>query len=229
MVPVPALPPVPATLFVRLRVSLSADLDVLTRFYFSYTGTPPDDATCASFASSILTFAVDEFVPYMPTTSAIEEVEVTDLTSPTAGTGVSASHHAGTAVDQGLPANSAVLINLSIARRYRGGKPRRYLALGTIGDLATPQTWVAGSVTNWLAAFDAFIADCLTLTVAGCNLSQHVNVSYYESFTAVTNPITGRTKDVPKLRVGGPVVDAIVGASVNTKVGSQRRRTLIRS
>lgn len=225
----PALPPVPSTLFVRLRTSLSADLDVLTRWFFTYTGTPPMNAACVTIASDVMTFALDEFVPYMPTTSALEEVEVTDLTSPTSGTGVFVAHHAGTNVGGPIPANACVLANLTIARRYRGGKPRRYLPIGTDSDMLSPQTWESASLANWLAAFNAFIADCETIAVSGTNVAQHVNVSYYESFTAVTNPITGRTKDVPKLRTGGPVIDAISGVSINPKIASQRRRTLIRS
>ena len=53
-----------------------------------------------------------------------------------------------------------------------------------------------------------------------------VNVSYYEGFEVVTDLRTGRSRDVPQLRPGGPAVDKITGFSINPKLGSQRRRNL---
>jgi hypothetical protein len=57
-------------------------------------------------------------------------------------------------------------------------------------------------------------------------MHQLVSVSYYEGFTSVTNPITGRTKDVSKLRTGGPVVDVVSAIIVANGPKSQRRRNL---
>jgi hypothetical protein len=50
-----------------------------------------------------------------------------------------------------------------------------------------------------------------------------VNVSYYNGFTVVTNPTTGRARNVPTLR-GTPVVDTVTGIVARVQVGSQRRR-----
>ena len=225
----PALPAVPSVLFVRAKITVGADLDVLTRFYFQYSGTAPTNAVCATIASTLFTYFADEFAVYMPTTSAVTGMYVQDLTSATAGAGEHTGSTAGTGDTQGLPASTAALFNLAIDRRYRGGKPRRYIALGGIGDLETPQTWVSASATNFLAAFNEFISDALAIDDSGTDLGVHVSVSYYDGFTAVTNPITGRTKDVPKLRTGGPVIDEVAGVSVNPRLGSQRRRNLLRS
>ncbi|MGH9123011.1 MAG: hypothetical protein ACRDYC_13890, partial [Acidimicrobiales bacterium] len=55
------------------------------------------------------------------------------------------------------------------------------------------------------------------------------SISYYKGFTSVLNPVTGRTRDVPKVRAGAdlPVpIDTVTALIVNPKPGSQRRRQL---
>lgn len=66
----------------------------------------------------------------------------------------------------------------------------------------------------------------LTHTPSTLRLINQVNVSYYEGFEVVTDPVTGRSRNVPQLRPGGPVVDKITGFSINPKLGSQRLRNL---
>ncbi|MGO9750265.1 MAG: hypothetical protein ACLP8S_05560 [Solirubrobacteraceae bacterium] len=70
------------------------------------------------------------------------------------------------------------------------------------------------------------MAGLLTHTPATFRLIGQVNVSYYEGFQVVTDPLTGRSRNVSQLRSEGPVVDRITGFSINPKLGSQRGRNL---
>jgi len=56
--------------------------------------------------------------------------------------------------------------------------------------------------------------------------ASQVNVSYYEGFKVVTDPRTGRSRNVSLVRPEGTAIDAITGFSSNPKLGSQRLRNL---
>jgi hypothetical protein len=45
---------------------------------------------------------------------------------------------------------------------------------------------------------------------------RQVNVSYYEGFRVVTDPVTGRSRNVSQLRSEGPEVDRITGFSIHS-------------
>ncbi len=70
------------------------------------------------------------------------------------------------------------------------------------------------------------MAGLLTNTPTTLRLLGQVNVSYYEGFKVVTDPLTGRSRNVSQLRPEGPAVDRITSFSINPKLGSQRRRNL---
>lgn len=150
-------------------------------------------------------------------------VKVTDLSSSSGGVGEHSQSTAGTGNVASLPGGTSVLVNYLINRRYRGGKPRSYFPWGSETEMATRQSWVGTFITDCTSALTTYFAAVIGLVVGGTTLTSHVNVSYYEGFTVVTNPVTGRSRNVPKLRTT-PVVDDILSWSVSAKPGSQRRR-----
>lgn len=225
----PALVDQPNVMRVRTTWELGADLNVASQMHFLWSGTTPDNASCASLATSAHASAVTNLVPLLGTESSLRSVEFTDLSTPSSGTGEHIALTTGTRSGSDIPAGSCVLMNIQIPRRYRGGKPRVYWPLGTASDMDTPTNWLSGSVTAFLAGIAQYIDDIIALTHSGTIMGSLVNISYYSGFTAVLNPITGRTRDVPTPRTVAITPDVFTGISVNERVGSQRRRNLMGS
>jgi len=220
---VPALPPVPSVLSIVLQYSIGADPLSITRLHYKFTGTPPVAADLNTFASGVFAAWQNNQALSTHPTVTLKEVVVTDLTSATGAQGIHTGTAAGTAGGGQLPASAAVLVNYKVNRRYRGGKPRTYWPMGTDTDLNNPQTWLPASITNFNQRVQGFNSAVSALTWAGASISFPANVSYFQGFTVVTDPVTGRSRNIPKLRTS-PVVDQISAIVVNATVGSQRRR-----
>jgi hypothetical protein len=195
--------------------------------HFAYTGTAPDDASCASLATSAYASAVTNIVPLLGTESSLHGVEFTDLTSTSSGTGEHIANTTGTRSGSDTPAGAAVLMNIHISRRYRGGKPRVYWPLGTASDIDTPTNWLSGSVTAFLAGIAQYIDDIIALTHTGTTMGSLVNISDYAGFNTVGPDLEGRFKYPPKLRSVAIAPDVFTGITINPRIGSQRRRNLM--
>lgn len=222
----PALPDVPSVLKVVYEFSDGLDFAAIVREYFSYAGTAPTDAVCDAIAADIYAAFVSDLIPLTPSGSQILGVTVTDLTSPTSGTGVHSAITGGSRAGLLLTGGSCVLTNKHIARRYRGGKPRSYWPFFTVDDILTPQTWKAASVSGAQSAFDSFYAAVLAVAESGTTTLAPVNVSYYSGFTVrPTPPIAGvRAKNISTPRAAA-LVDPIASITVHSAPASQRRRT----
>jgi hypothetical protein len=220
----PALPDYPNVLKVRTLFEVGTDATVATTWHFAYTGTAPSNATCTTIAADILAGAVTHLLPAMSGSVNLLGVQVQDLTSATAGFGESLGTHSGTRSGSPLPGSTCVLINQPIDRRYRGGKPRTYWPFGSGADLTDPQAWASAAISDFIDAIQLYLDVILALVVSGTTISDWVSISYYSGFTAVLNPITGRTRDVPKVRSAAIAPDVINTFTVNPKPGSQRRR-----
>lgn len=217
----PALPTIPNVLKARLLWSVSSDVDVSTTWYFAYSGTAPSNSDCTSLANTIYT-AIAAFGEDWDVDTTLTGVEVIDLSSVSGGVGVHAGSTGGN-LNAPLSAATCVLVNYQIARRYRGGRPRSYLPWGDQTKVGNRQTWGA----TFVSAVETHLSDIFNgiigSTAGGTTISQHVNVSYYEGFTVVTSPTSGRARNVPKLRTT-PLVDTIASYSVSTRLANQRRR-----
>lgn len=223
----PPLPVVPNVVRVTHTFILGTDLTATTRFHWNYTGTPPDNAACGVFATSLRGLAAAHLASVISAENTLSAISVQDLSSSSGGFGEDTSGVAGTRSGGTLTAGTAVLLSGPIARRYRGGKPRTYWPFGTADDLLSANQWSTSAQSDFINALSAYEADFDGQSSGGCTIGQLVSVSYYEGFTSVLNPITGRTKDVAKLRVGGPVVDILTSIAVNPRPASQRRRNQI--
>lgn len=218
----PALPDVPNVLRADLQWTVGGDLDVITRLFFRYSGGPPSSADAVSLAASIYGDAAAMKALWESGTDLIG-VKVTDLSSATGGVGEHAQTTSGTGATASMPGSVAVLVNYLITRRYRGGKPRSYLPFGSEADIATRQSWVGTFVTAVDSALSTFFGAVIGTVGGGTTITAHVNVSYYEGFTVVVNPITHRSKNVSNPRTT-PLVDTILSWTVSSRPGSQRRR-----
>lgn len=220
----PALPPVPNTLRCDFQFAVGADLTALVRWHLRYSGGPPSSSDLNSIAGGITGFYNTNIKPLVGAQVTLEQVTLVDIASSTGAQGSSVVSIVGTLVGTPLSGGTAVLVNHLINRRYRGGKPRAYWPGGTSSSLSTASKWTTSFVNSWNSGLASFLTSVLGLTSGSTTLTALVNVSYYQGFTNVTNPITGRVRAVPKLRAGGPVVDVVTLQQTNFIPGTQRRR-----
>jgi hypothetical protein len=218
----PALPPVPNVMKVTLSFHMSTDLDVIVRFFLGFTGGGSTNTVLTAFAGQIHSAWMSEFGNSMAGTTSLTQVEVVDLTSSTAGIGIDTTVSTGTSPGTELAAGTAFLLNFQVQRRYRGGKPRAYLPLGTSTNVLDAQHWNTGFPPAVVTAWNGFIAALQAAAPAGSSALNQVSVSYYKGFTVFTGS-TGRAHNVSTPRPT-PVVDAIIGHSGNPRFASQRRR-----
>jgi hypothetical protein len=220
---VSALPPVPGVVKVTLKQLLGSDLDCLNRFFIAYTGTAPTNATIATFAASVAANWATDIKSLASANVELVLVDCEDLTSSTAAVGSSVAATLGTRAGVGFPAATCALLNLHIARRYRGGKPRHYMPWGVTADINTVQTWSAGFIAAAKAGWDSFMTANEAAVWAGGTITGEVNVSYYEGFTNVPYGTPTKYRRTPTLRVS-PLVDAVQSVTCNQSFASQRRR-----
>jgi hypothetical protein len=154
---------------------------------------------------------------------ALHDVTITDMSSSTGSIGTWTGSEEGTSAGNALPASACALVNHEISRRYRGGRPRTYVRCGRSQDLNGTNEWTSGFQSSVLEAWQDWIASILAVSTLSITLENIINISYYEGFTPFETP-SGRYKNIPNLRTGGPVKDNIVSSVVAIKVASQRRR-----
>ena len=219
-----ALPPAAHVLKVQLKWTVGVDVSCFNVLHFNYAGSAPNNTDCNNIATAVDAGVAAGLTLSQHPTTILTEVLVTDLTSPTSGFGTHVGTRAGTAGGGPLPANTAVLVNYAIQRRYRGGKPRSYFPMGTDTDLQDAQTWTSAAQTNFYNHFQASLAAWFAITWPGGNITGLVSLSYVESHTwSQNNPPNGPWKSHPVYRAT-PIADPITASSVNKSVGTQRRR-----
>lgn len=221
----PALPPVPGVIRVVQKHTLQEDVDVVNHQYFSYSSAAPIQADLDSLATAAWTSWNTNLMALLAAELIHTDTIATDLGSALGLQSIHTGTLAGSDATATLGAGTALVVKFHVRRRYRGGHPRNYLAGVTQQHLADVQTWTAGTLTAFTDGFDAYIDDIEAHAFGALVMTLQANVSWFEGFTNFTFP-SGRVRALPKLRVGGPIVDVISTISVNPKLASQRRRNL---
>lgn len=218
-----ALPPVPLTVRLQLKHTFGGDTDLMFRIYVSYTGSAPTDAECTTFAGAVASAWSAHLASQICGNVDLVEVVAEDLSSASAGVGLWTGSDASSGGVWDGALSTASLINFQIARRYRGGKPRVYLPPMGSAALTSPKLWNSTYQGNMTTGFTAFITAILAAGWSGAGTLTQVNVSYYSGFTVFMTP-SGRARNIPKLRTGGPVTDPVVGIACNAVPASVRKR-----
>jgi hypothetical protein len=195
----------------------------LTRFFISYSGTAPTNSDLDTFCTAVSTAYGTNLKSLADTGGGLKEVDASDLSSATGAIGVWTGSIAGTRGSTFIGAGTSLIESYKIARRYRGGHPRGYWPFGIQTDMLDRNTWKGTFTAACDTGFAAFFTAVLAAGWTGAGTLLHTNVSYYQGFTVVTNPITGRARNVPSLR-GTPVVDTVTSLFTQGQIGSQRRR-----
>lgn len=219
------MPPLPSpgqVVEIKLVGNLGSDADLLNRLFMSYTGSPPAVGDLLTFSNAIATAWQSDLASLISSDYTLENVVVTDLSSDTGATANTTPAYAGTD-SSGCNAGTALVVKLEIARRYRGGHPRKYLGGISNAHVTADQKWNATYLDSMDAGWTSFSGDIVAATPSGMGTGAMVNVSWFSGFTAVENPITHRYRNVPTLRAT-PLLDVITGYLLNPNLASQRRR-----
>jgi hypothetical protein len=212
---------------VRLNMAyaLQGTPHCLNRIYLHYTGTPPTSLDLGGFCNAVTAAWATNLRSLFGPQMTFGPPNAEDLGSSSGASGAGSGTSTGSRTGLAIAAGSSINVRFLIARRYRGGKPKVYLSAGEAADVVAGNLWSGAMVTATATGWQAFMSAILPTPWTGAGTVSHVNVSYYNGFTVVTNPVTGRARNVPTLR-GTPLVDTITGYSVDPQMGSQRRRNL---
>lgn len=213
----------PGVLNFKWKHTLGGDLDVLNGFYMTYTGTPPSNAQLVALGAVQATEWGTEFAPLTDNDTELTSVEITDLSSSTSAQGTADVGVTGTRTGSYLPASTCVLLNFTVARRYRGGKPKVFLPVGVQADLNTAQSWENTFVASCVTAWNAVIAATIAAPWTGGVIVGQSNVSYYSGSTVELYGTPQRARNIPTYRPA-PLVNAISGVSGSVVISTQRRR-----
>lgn len=217
-VPLPDVPCVRVRLIYLELASNAAG----NRFYLSYSGSAPTGANCTTLASDIASAWNSNMAALTGPNFALDEVDVLDIATDSGFSGKWTGTDNGTRSGVNLPVQCATNVELGIARRYRGGKPRLYFPPGTDPDLATNAAWNSTFIGEMNTGVTAFFTAITGLSVGAMGTLTHVNLSYYKGFTNITNS-SGRERAVPTYRATA-LHDNITGYFTKAEIGSQRRR-----
>lgn len=223
----PALPSVPKVIRTAFKWAVENDLVGLSRIFLEYSGVAPTAAQLVTLADVFMTSFGTNIAEWVSESNSLEAVEMTDLSSPTSAFGESdVAAVPGTRTGQALPGATSVLALYGLDRRYRGGHPRSYVPALVSTDMSSEQTWDSATLADFITAWTTFVESAVGSEWSGGGTITNVNVSFFEGFTPVQNPITLRYRNVPKIRTV-PLIDIIATITANPAPCFQRRRGLI--
>lgn len=210
------LPAVPNVVRLAVRGSISAR-NWANVLHFSWSGAAPGDTGCLTIAEGAATGWTAEMQALQDGDTAMTEMEVTDLTSDTAGQGTYDTTSTGTRAGSYLPASASFLVSYATSRRYRGGHPRTYLSVGVQADLDSAQLWAADFQAEVSAAWQAFIGGML-VTWGSTTLTGLVAIQYKHLDKSLVPP--AEVYNTPPIVLGLTAADA----GYERTLGTQRRR-----
>jgi hypothetical protein len=209
----PALPPVQGVVRLRLIGTTSGQPWNAVQ-HATYTGTPPTDTQCRDIGTAVGTAWNEALALIHSTTVALVNVEVTDLSDPTAGVGFASTAHSGLKSAAAiLPLNAALVASYKIHVRYRGGHPRTYWPAGVAADVNSGRLWVDAFRTQAQAACTDYVGNINQIS-AGAGLLTFCTVSYYLGKDAQDRPLLRET----------PIVYPVASVSVHTRMDTMRSR-----
>ena len=208
---------------IRMLWTIQGKEDQGLRFFMKYTGGPPATADLLYFLGIVKAEADSALPALFSPDNVITGWIAEDLSSSMGAVAELTDSTAGSGASDYIPSGTCVVSSYEISRRYRGGHPRSYWPLGISTELTNSGTWTSGFVSSCQSAIDSVIDSLPASTHGSTTIVGQVNVSYYDGFTSVENPITHRYRNVPTLRAT-PAVDVVNSIVVRPYVGSMRRR-----
>jgi len=210
MPPLPAVPNVLRAAF-KGAVGIHSWVNIL---HFRWSGATPSVGNLTDAAVSITGSWLDAISPLQDTSSTLDSLTLTDLTSSSGAQVDYPVSYAGSRAGDFLPANACFLVDYPVDVRYRGGHPRTYLNVGVWADLDDPATWSTTFQGTVQSAWNAFLAIITSLTIDGLIFGNQCAVSY----------VSKEVNPVKPYRRTDPLIYDVSGALYIQELASQRRR-----
>jgi hypothetical protein len=191
--------------------------------HFRYAGTPPVGTGITAIANNIGLAWQNNVASLCPSPTHLSSVEVTDLTSDTAGQAILPMDVPGTRGDDSIAANAAVLCSYPSPLRYKGGHPRTYLYVLGNADFNGAMHWTQAATDEVNAHWIAFLQACSQVSGGGATLGSFCFVRYKGKFLPNSGP--------PHFYLDTPMVGNInpFDTVTSNQVSSQRGRVGRRS
>lgn len=203
------LPNVPGIVKLQYFFTLGTDSNVMTHLFF---GAPGGGAYPGPDLQGFVNLAHSSYVTNLKSLhtnqTILTKIVVTDLHDPSTIQYQWAGSEPGTRSLGPPSAQVAVIQNMKLARRYRGGHPRVYWPWGNNGDISSPQSWSASFVGLCQTGINNYVAALQAYSSTALNAPQLSNVSYWHA---------GALRATP-------VVDVVLSSVINPIPGTQRRR-----
>lgn len=204
----PPLPVVDNVIKTDFAFTYGSDSNVHSHLFWMTDGTAFTPSELHTFTNAIVTAYNASLSGHMNAAVTLKTVTSLDLSSELTAPIIVTANTVGLVVSPPPTAQTCVLFNLHISRRYKGGHPRLYWPAGAGSDIQNPQSWTAAFTTSFGTAFSAFINSLLNVSGAPPVATSLANVSYHSGHEL--RPV--------------PVVDVVTSWSMNPVPASQRRR-----
>lgn len=218
------LPPAPFTIKVGHIFDLGETADARTHLFVRYSGGPPSTADLTAMCTTAAVAFTSDLLSLLGTSYSFLGVEMTDLASVSGAYGIHGVIAVGTRAGGEAGGQASAVLNSTITRRYRGGKPKSFWPFFTATDIFSAGAWKAASIAELEAAFSSYTTALLAATAGTTVLQALENVSYYTAPNVVTiSPTTGRATN-RSTRRAAPLTEDFASSAFSSKIGSQRRR-----
>lgn len=221
----PTPPAVPNVIKFRITGTLPTDAAWGVGLYCGYSGGTPSPADMLYFCEGIVGAWNTYIVPFQANTVHTLACDGIDLSSDDGAGNTADVDFPGGSEDAAVANQIAGIVKFDIARRYRGGKPKMYVPGLNLGLVLDDSHWTDTAVNDIGSAFTTMSGIIAEIATAGIALVTVVNVSRYQGFLAVENPVTHRWRNIPAYRPS-PLVDAVGGYTMDPLFGTQKRRRL---
>ena len=202
----PALPPVPQVLRVRIAgvYGTSTWMNIL---HLKYSGNAPLVGDLNSVCQQVLAAWSANIASMCNPAVSTTFADATDLTSSTSAQGIFDEVINGSRSGAAFPSNVAAVVSWHVASRWRGGHGRMYLPAGSVTDVFQNHEWLNTTLTEWRPKVQAFSNALNGINIAGSGFT-HGIVRYHG------------TGVVP----GTPLFFPVLTTAIHARVDSQRRR-----
>jgi hypothetical protein len=202
------LPLVPLVVKLSYTFSYGSDATVMTHLYWQGGAGSPTTTDLTAFANLAKTSYETYGVASQTNQVTLRKIHAVYLGDTTGASVDVTTADTGSRSGGPLAANVAVLVNLKIARRYRGGHPRIYLPWGSATDILDPQHWTSGALSQFQTSINSIVTQLQGFSGSSFATPTLCSVSYYHNKALRTTP----------------VVDSVSATPVSSTPGSQRRR-----
>jgi hypothetical protein len=190
--------------------------------HYSYSGGAPAVADLTAIGNKLGSGYGSALSVYLPTSTSLTTVTLTDLAAPTGNEAIVTMSHPGTGIGVALAGNTATVMSFLINVRYRGGHPRAYFPSMSQNWQADPQHWTSAAGGQFTTAMQAFLQGINGFQSGATTIGSQVAVAYFKGHTWSQDQ-HGNWKKIPT-RLTPPIVNVISSYRTNLVVGSQRRR-----